>query len=149
MDEKTKKYVIFGIVIIVIVAMVSITAVLITNQNNINNQANTVSSSVNNASNTNSNINTEQTSSSSNDDSNYISEDEARESAINYYENGYGYESVNTGDVYLTTTYDGGVKVYSVEVLVADAGSGSLDQTVYVGAYDGKIYSAGGIEIYG
>ena len=89
------------------------------------------------------------TSSSSNDDSNYISEDEARESAINYYENGYGYESVNTGDVYLTTTYDGGVKVYSVEVLVADAGSGSLDQTVYVGAYDGKIYSAGGIEIYG
>jgi len=147
MEENLKKYLILGIVIIVIVAMVSITVVLISNQNNVNNQANAVSSSVNNASNT--NTNTEQTSSSSSDDSNYISEDSARESAIKYMEDGYGYESVSTGSVYLTTTAEGNVKVYSVEVIVEDAGSGSLDQTVYVGAYDGNIYSAGGIEIYG
>ena len=48
-----------------------------------------------------------------------------------------------------STTAEGNVKVYSVEVIVEDTGAGNLDQTVYVGAYDGNIYSAGGIEIYG
>lgn len=149
MDGKTKKYVIFGIVIIVIVAMVSITAVLISNQNNVNNQANAVSSSVNNVSNSNANTEQSSSSSSSSDSSDYISEDSARESAIKYMEDGYGYESVSTGSAYLTTTAEGNVKVYSVEVIVEDTGAGNLDQTVYVGAYDGNIYSAGGIEIYG
>lgn len=70
MDEKSKKYLVYAIVVIAIVAMISITAVLISSQIVQNNDNNTVTSTVNNASNN--SVSSSDNSNSNSDDSEYI-----------------------------------------------------------------------------
>lgn len=136
MDENLEKYLIIGVMIIIIVTIICTTAIILTtNQNTQTTNANSTTK--------NTSINSEETYSQSqnpNHDtgSGYIGEGPSRNIAHNYIENTYSYSEVHVQSAHLTSI-DGNA-YYWMDVACIDSNNAQTVKTVYVGAYDGKIY---------